>query len=265
MKEKPKIFRSKTTLCSLTIVCGLIGLLIFIAGGLGWQRAARQQALIVDLNQHLAAISGTEARRFSPLELQKLSEEAERLGQPSGQIEYAKRYVEWQQALEHFDQIGAALENRYLKTQAREMLTELHDKLLALRNTSSEMLENDKQLNPNLLWKIHNLKGCASVLLAYSVLYFEEDGRKAAKFLSDALEDFKLAIHQVDQANLSSLERTIPRWNMELIVNVGEYRVTGIPEIPQADIEGIRDQLQAFIPDVPGFSPGIPIETRVQK
>jgi hypothetical protein len=48
-------------------------------------------------------------------------------------------------------------------------------------------------------------------------------------------------------------------------VSVGEYRLAGIPEVPRADAAEIREQLQAFIPEIPGFSPGVPLETRVEK
>ena len=44
-------------------------------------------------------------------------------------------------------------------------------------------------------------------MLAYSVLNFEQDGRKGAKFLSDAVDEYKTAIDLVDATCSSSRER----------------------------------------------------------
>lgn len=261
----PKTRLPPWSLRTVAILLGAAGLLLFIAGSLGWLQTGRRQHRLETLNQGLAALFRDTDEKIDSRKLHDLAEGAGTLGLDLPEADYAVLYQQWLQAIGQFDQVSAALDNRYLKPRADELLKALHDDLLALRDAAGRTLETGTGLTPDLSWRIHNLRGCVSVLLAYSVLYFEEDGRKAAKFLADALEDYKQAIRLVDQTSLSSSERALPRWNLELIVSVGEYRLAGIPEIPRADAAEIREQLQAFIPEIPGFSPGVPLETRVEK
>ncbi|MCD4688689.1 MAG: hypothetical protein K8R55_05060, partial [Desulfuromonadaceae bacterium] len=181
------------------------------------------------------------------------------------EVDYALLHRQWLQAVTLFDELRNTLDNPYLAERAHASATDFHARLLQLRDALAERLADNQDLPRKWQWKLHNLKGNAAVLLAYSVLYHEKDGRKAAKFLTDALEDYKIAIRQVDEASLSSYERALPRWNLELIVAVGEYRRLGLSEIPSADITRVQEQLQTYIPEAPGFSPGAPAETRVEK
>jgi len=261
----PKTRLPPWSLRTVVILLGAAGLLMFIAGSLGWLQTGRRQHRLETLNQQLAVLFRDTDEKIDPRKLHDLADEAGTLGLDLPEADYAVLYQQWRQAIGQFDQVAAALDNRYLKPLADELLKSLHEDLLALRDAAGRTLETGTGPAPDLSWRVHNLRGCVSVLLAYSVLYFEEDGRKAAKFLADALEDYKKAIRQVDQTSLSSSERALPRWNLELIVSVGEYRLAGIPEIPRADAAEIREQLQAFIPEIPGFSPGVPLETRVEK
>jgi hypothetical protein len=52
---------------------------------------------------------------------------------------------------------------------------------------------------------------------------------------------------------------------MELIVGLGEYRKIGLSEVRQENMSEVQEQLEAFIPEVAGFAPGVPLETRVEK
>jgi hypothetical protein len=266
MQPTPKkTWQKPGPLKALTILFGAAGFLLLVAGAFSWHRAAGQRNRLADLNHRLAAASREGLATLEEQQLKQLADDAEGLGRPLSEITYADLYRRWQQAVVRFDQVSAALGNRYLEPQARELLKNLHEDLLALRDAGERALAADQDLSAGLSWKIHNLKGSVSVLLAYSVLYHEQDGRKAAKFLSDALEDYKIAIRLVDQVSRSSFERALPRWNLELITGIGEFRRIGMAEIPQASAAEIRQQLQAFIPEVPGFSPGVPLETRVEK
>jgi hypothetical protein len=266
MSPRQKIpWQKPGPLKSLALLLGAAGLLLLIVGIFSWHRAAEQRDRLKDLNLRLAAASLEGFASMEEKQLKKLADDAERLGRPLPEITYADLHRRWRSAVDRFDRVSAALGNRYLEPQAKELLQELHENLLKLRDSGEQALAADQGLSADSAWKIHNLKGSVSVLLAYSVLYYEKDGNKAAKFLTDALEDYKNAIRLVDQASRSSFERALPRWNLELITSVGEYRRIGMAEIPQANMAEVREQLQAFIPEVPGFSPGVPLETRVEK
>jgi hypothetical protein len=257
--QKPGLIKT------LAILLGATGLLLLVAGIFSWHRAAEQRNRLKDLNQRLAAASREGFASLEEKQLDKLADDAEMLGRPIPEITYADLHRRWRSAVDRFDRVSAALKNRYLEPQAKNLLQELHENLLELRDACEQALAAEQGLSADPAWKIHNLKGSVSVLLAYSVLYYEEEGSKAAKFLTDALEDYKNAIRLVDQASRSSFERALPRWNLELITSVGEYRRIGMAQIPQTEMAELREQLQAFIPEVPGFSPGIPLETRVEK
>jgi hypothetical protein len=257
--QKPGLLKT------VSLVLGAAGLLILVSGVFSWHRAAVQRSRLEDLNQRLYALSRDGFSSLEEKQLKKLANDAEMLGRSLPEITYADLHRRWQSAVDRFDGVSAALKNRYLEPQAKNLLRELHQNLLELRDAGEQALAGDQGLSADPAWKIHNLKGSVSVLLAYSVLYYEKDGDKAAKFLTDALEDYKSAIRLVDEASRSSFERSLPRWNLELVTGVGEYRRIGMAEIPQANMAEIRQQLEAFIPEAPGFSPGIPLETRVEK
>lgn len=248
---------------ALSIAAG--GLCLLLAGGFCWQREMRQRQRISALNDRIASINRAGTEIADPRQLQSLAEEAGRQNIFLPEVNYALLHRQWLQAVTLFDELRNILANPYLAEHAHASAADFHAQLLQLRDTLAESLADNQDLPLEWRWKFHNLKGNAAVLLAYSVLYHEKDGRKGAKLLTDALDDYKTAIRQVDKVSLSSFERALPRWNLELIVAVGEYRRLGLSEIPPADISRVQEQLQTYIPEAPGFSPGAPAETRVEK
>ncbi len=244
---------------------GLIGLVLAGTGWIGYRRSAHREAAIEDLNRRLAAISPVGENGATLIELEKIIAVGKELDLNLAQAQYARLWYQWQAAVDDFKQITAALNNRYLANEQRQGLKNFHTRLLALRDSCTAILEAGKELPVALAWKLHTLKGNGSVMLAYSVLAFEQDGRKAARFLSDAVDDYKASIEIVDAINSTPMERALPRWNLELIVGLGEYRRFGLSEVRQQKMTEIQEQLEAFIPDVAGFSPGVPLETRVKK
>lgn len=249
----------------LTLTALAVGLFLLMAGGYFWQRTMRLQQQTNLLNERITEINRSGIAAADPQKLQSLADQAEQLGHVLPQVEYALLHRQWQQAVILFDRLRATLANPYLADRTHSTATALHNHLLELRDAATDSLADVRRLPLAWQWKIYTLKGNTAVLLAYSVLYHEKDGRKAAKLLTDALNDYKTAIQQVDQVSLSSMERALPRWNLELIVAVGEYRRIGLSEIPRADMAQVQEQLQTYIPEAPGFSPGAPLETRVEK
>jgi len=249
----------------LAQIIAAAGLCLLVAGVFYWQRAMGQRHRTSDLNNRIASINQAGLEIADPQQLKELVEKANQQNLYLPEVEYALLYRQWLQAVTLFDELRDTLDNPYLAERAHASAADFHANLMQLRDALAESLADNPNLPLNWQWRFHNLKGNTAVLLAYSVLYHEKDGRKGAKFLTDALDDYKIAIRQVDEVSLSSFERALPRWNLELIVAVGEYRRLGLSEIPPADISRVQEQLQTYIPEAPGFSPGAPAETRVEK
>lgn len=248
----------------LLLTLAAAGLTLFVWGMIAGASAVLQQRTWRQMNLYLGKVT-SQIETPDPEQLRQLAVQTRATAPFRPDIVYLYLYGRWRQALQDFDQVAAAQDNPYLAEHSQDLLQRFHEGLLALREDTEEVLQQHPNLAPAAAWPILNLKAGVSVLLAYSVLSYEQDGRKAAKFLNDALTDFKAAIKQVDRAGGSSLQRTIPRWNLELIVGVGEYQRIGLAEIRQENLETVREQLEAYIPDVAGFTPGIPLEVRVEK
>ncbi len=266
MLNFPKILQKNKKVIPVTLtLLGLVGLVLLFAGGGTYGRSAHREAAIQELNRRLAAVLPDGDEEPTIAELEEIISAGKDLNLNLQEAKYTRLWYQWQVAVDDFKQIAAALKNRYLATGQQQELKNFHTRLLALRDSCAITLEAGEQLPAPLSWKLHNLKGSVSVMLAYSVLTFEQDGRKTAKFLSDAVDDYKTSINIVDDICSTPMERALPRWNMELIVGLGEYRRIGLSEVRQENMTEIQEQLEAFIPDVAGFAPGVPLETRVEK
>lgn len=249
---------------ALTLL-GLIGIALLFAEGISYRRSAQREAAIQDLNRRLVNLSVDADEGSALAELEKIIATGKDLDLNLAHVKYARLWYQWQAAVDDFKQITAALNNRYLASEQRQGLKNFHTRLLDLRDSCTKVLEAGNQRPAPLGWKLHTLKGNASVMLAYSVLAFEQDGRKAANFLADAVDDYKASIEIVDAVGSTPMERALPRWNLELIVGLGEYRRIGLSDVKQENMSEVQEQLEAFIPDVAGFAPGVPLETRVEK
>ncbi|ABA87718.1 hypothetical protein Pcar_0458 [Syntrophotalea carbinolica DSM 2380] len=254
----------RATLAGLLLVL-VAGVALLMAGIVGFREKTAHLEALQQLNAHLASMPPDEDHQASLDELKQVILQGKTLGVAMPEAEYARLWQQWQLAVRHFKQINAMLGNRYLAAEQRQQLQTFHSQLLSLRDRCAANLDSMGMQPGPQDWKLLNLKGNVSVMLAYSVLNFEQDGRKAAKFLSDAIDDYKSSIDLVDRTSSSTLDRSLPRWNMELIVGLGEYRKIGLSEIRQENMSEVQEQLEAFIPDVAGFAPGVPLETRVEK
>lgn len=259
------LMRNKRATVIILSSAGLVGIALLIAGALGYWHSSQQTTKLLKLNARMANLPPNDDRQTVISELEQISAQAKELGQTLPEADYARLWYQWQDAVSNFKNIASALNNRYLATAQHGQLQTFHQQLLALRDRCAATLEIREKLPASLDWKLHTLKGNVSVMLAYSVLNFEQDGRKGVKFLSDAVDDYKTAIDLVDATCSSSHERALPRWNMELITGLGEYSKIGLSEVRQENLTEVQEQLEAFIPDVAGFAPGVPLETRVEK
>jgi hypothetical protein len=83
--------------------------------------------------------------------------------------------------------------------------------------------------------------------------------------IRDALADYKAAIDAVDSTGAPVEHKNIPRWNFELL-NSEQY-VKKI-EAVKTDLEknqALKENLETLIPEMGGYAPGEPVETKIKK
>lgn len=244
---------------------GVLGAIGLVAGAMERGRLAGYERRLHSLAQEVSRVRALEDDEMAATRLLQLRGSARDVHGLAPAVEYDLLYRRWRLVTRHFDTLRAASKNRYLAAGAREMARGVQDLLYQIHDGSSEAVQGATSQDLDTLWRLYNLRGCVSVLLAYSVLEFEKDGKKSLKFLGDALEDYKRAISLVDDASTSSFERSLPRWNLELIAGRGEYRRIGLGDPRQENLAEVRDQLEAVIPDMGGFAPGVPLDTAIEK
>jgi hypothetical protein len=127
------------------------------------------------------------------------------------------------------------------------------------------MLSDAASLPPDIMWQVYNASGAAKLLSAFLLLESEQNVDKVQGVMRDALTDFKAAIETVDKASVPPLQRNIPRWNFELLN--GEQYIKKI-EVARTDMEKnqvLKENLETLLPEMGGYAPGEPIETRIKK
>lgn len=199
--------------------------------------------------------------------LEALQQQAQLLQLPVPTLDYQILYRHWLAALFHFDTLAAGAENRYVSSDLELLRNDVHQSLLHLRGECDKQLrrgEGDDHVRNEQRWPVYNLRGAVSVMIAYSLLEFGDDSDKSRAFLGDAVEDFKQAIRAVDESSVMTDQRMVPRWNLELIIGAGESLVVG-RSLGGDSVEELRGQLQAVVPNIGGYAPGVPLETRVRK
>lgn len=202
--------------------------------------------------------------------LETLQQQAQLLKLSVPALDYQVLYRHWLAALYRFETLAAGAENRYIASDLEQMRNDVHQILLQLRGECDSQLrrvEGGQGKDNNAgehRWAVYNLRGSVSVMMAYSLLEFSQESDKSRTFLGDAVEDFKQAIRSVDAAKVPPAQRMVPRWNLELIVGAGESLMVG-RSLGSDSVETLRGQLQAVVPNVGGYAPGVPLETRVRK
>lgn len=256
-----------TALFGLVMVACLV---VAIDGAIRYQQANQQQEKQQQFYQQLANIQQQGEQNEQGVELETLTllqQQAQGLQLSVPTLDYQILYLQWLTALSHFDKLVAGAENRYVSSDLDSLRNDVHQSLLQLRSLCDQQLRhgNDSEaMNNDYRWAIYNLRGSISVMMAYSLIEFSQDSEKSRTFLAEAVEDLKQSIRSVDKSTVSPAQRMIPRWNLELIVGAGESMVVG-RQLGGDSAEEMRGQLQAVVPNVGGYSPGAPLETRVRK
>lgn len=236
--------------------------------GLAYKQVAGHNESVTYLKHQINEIDKTKDHQGRIEKLTALSQFSEsELGYFPAELKYRLLLTHWQAALNSFEKLMSAENNNYLKKDNTQILSKVQDSLIELKNLCTDSIQDLKSAEkPETLWKIFNLRGCGSVLLAFTMVELEEDTDKSKSLLEDAIKDYKEAIRLVDATSLSCRDRLSPRWNMELMTGRGKLRQISKQHFQQQDARKLFKQLEVVKPDeLGGYDPGTPMETKVKK
>jgi len=172
---------------------------------------------------------------------------------------------QWRIALELLQYMQRARYNTELQNEMGVYSARLKSLLDEMLDRCGSMLADAASLRPDIVWQIYNAAGSAKLLSAFMMIENGQNVDKVQGVMRDALTDFKAAIEAVDKAGAPPYQRNIPRWNFELLN--GEQYIKKI-EAAMTDMEKnqvLKENLETLIPEMGGYAPGEPIETRIKK
>jgi len=182
---------------------------------------------------------------------------------PEIQLRIVQR--QWRIALEILSTMQRARYNSALQGDAAAYSTTLKSHLDDMLDRCSSMLTAGEELPNDIIWRVYNAAGAAKLLTAFLILENEKNAEKVQGIIRDVLTDFKAAIEAVDKTNAAPFQKNIPRWNLELLN--GEQYVKKI-EAAKTDLEknqALKENLETLIPEMGGYAPGEPVETKIKK
>lgn len=182
---------------------------------------------------------------------------------PEIQLRIVQR--QWRMALELLNYMQRARDNSELQNESDAYDARLKSLLDDIGERCASTLADAASLRPDIVWRLYNTAGAAKVLSALVMLEREQNADKVQGVMRDALTDFKAAIEAVDRAGVSPLYKNIPRWNFEVLN--GEENVQKF-QVSMTDMEknqALKENLETLIPEIGGYAPGEPMETRVKK
>jgi hypothetical protein len=172
---------------------------------------------------------------------------------------------QWLEALEILHQVQLAKYNRVLEDEVPALYAKLVDHLDSMKARCGVLLTEDVPLRNEVAWRVYNIEGAARLLAAFTVLETEKNWKKVMSAMGAAILAFKSAIEAVDATPLVlNLEKSVPRWNLELLhADIYVKKQMRVP--PDQERLGLRDNLEAVIPERGGYAPGEPLERRIRK
>jgi hypothetical protein len=182
---------------------------------------------------------------------------------PEVQLRILQR--QWPIALELLRNTQLARYNISLQNDVAAYSATLSSHLDDMTDRCNSVLAEGDSLRTDIQWQVHNVAGAAKLLTAFLMLENEQNAEKVQGVMREALADFKAAIEAVDKAAVPPLQRNIPRWNFELLN--GEQYIKKF-EVAQTDIEknqALKENLETLIPEMGGYAPGEPVETKIKK
>ncbi|MHC1697043.1 MAG: hypothetical protein AB9919_03050 [Geobacteraceae bacterium] len=246
--------RTIVLLILLAVTFMLLGIYSYREYRLGTVREAQTRLL----QQHLQTADAIVDDRAAVAAYKKLQPAL-----PEIQLRILQR--QWRIALEQMHYLQRARFNTELQDKTEEYGTRLTTLLDEMQDRCGSMLTDTASLRADMVWQVHNAAGSAKILSALVMLENEQNADKVQGIMRDALISFKAAIEAVDQANVPPLQKNIPRWNLELLN--GEEYVKKI-EVAMTDMEKnqvLKENLETLLPEMGGYAPGEPIETKIEK
>jgi len=93
----------------------------------------------------------------------------------------------------------------------------------------------------------------------------DQGADKVQGVMRDALTDFKSAIEAVDRAGAAPALKNIPRWNFEVLNGEQTVQKSEVAVTDAEKNQDLKENLETIIPEIGGYAPGEPMETRVKK
>lgn len=182
---------------------------------------------------------------------------------PEVQLRILQR--QWYSALALLKSVQMCRYNAALEQDVPVYNARLKEHLDAMLDRCSSTLTGGGELRPEVMWQLYNIAASARLLKAFVMLDEEKNADKVQGVIRDALSDYKTAIDAVDKTRAAAMDKNIPRWNFELL-NSEQY-VKKI-EAVKTDLEknqALKENLETLIPEMGGYAPGEPIETKIKK
>lgn len=229
---------------------------------------------IYSVRQYLAVTTHEARDRLLQQKLQKTDAVADdgaaaadykKFSAPLPEIQLRIVQRQWRIALELLHYLQRARYSIELQNETGAYSARLKTLLDEMIERCSSTLADAASLRPEIVWQLYNTAGAAKVLSALAMLENEQNVDKVRGVMRDALADFKAAIEAVDKAGVPPFQKNIPRWNFEVLN--GEENVQKF-EVAMTDMEKnrlLKENLETLIPEIGGYAPGEPIETRVKK
>jgi hypothetical protein len=183
--------------------------------------------------------------------------------QPDVQLRILQR--QWHIALSLLKSIQMCRYTAALEQDIPAYNARLKEHLDAMLDRCTGTLTGGNDLRPEVMWQLYNIAASAKLLKAFVMLDEEKNADKVQGVIRDALSDYKAAIDAVDKTGAPAMDTNIPRWNFELL-NSEQY-VKKI-EAVKTDLEknqALKENLETLIPEMGGYAPGEPVETKIKK
>jgi len=253
----------------LSMVLALAFLILAIVFGLSYAKIARHNEAKSYIRSELNQIKVTQDYQAKIKRLRDMSAYSKSsLGSAPAELDYWLLLLDWKKGLDSFENLLSAQNNQYLKKDTSQLLRQVQKELTSLSEKCSDLIRNaENSESAAVLWKIYNLRGCASILKTFSLVEFDRNLNKTRSLLNDAINDYKKSIQLVDKTSLSPQDRLIPRWNMEMITGKGRLGKLSRQGLGQEEAREVFKQLEVVKPEElsGGYAPGVPRETQVEK
>lgn len=182
---------------------------------------------------------------------------------PEGNLNILQR--QWAIALDLLQQSALARHNPSLAEDLPGLFSALNKHLAAMQERCNVVLGESPSPPESLAWRTYNLRGAVRLLKCFVILETEKTWEKAAGTMKEAISDFKSSIAAVDLVSPATIDRSIPRWNLELLRAEEQVKRLQLAKVEEMERLDLQDNLEAIIPEKGGYAPGEPLETRVLK